>query len=135
MTLTYLWVALGGALGSVTRFWLNGVVSTRLGETFPWGTVVVNVCGSFIIGLLGALTLPENRLTAETRAFAIHFLMIGICGGFTTFSSFSLQTLNLVREREWLYAGGNVLLSVILCLVATWLGFLLGSALNLSKGQ
>ena len=135
--LTYLWIALGGALGSVARYALNGVVSARLdaGETFPLGTLVVNVAGSFVIGVLGAMTLPEGRLGAEARAFATQFLMVGICGGFTTFSSFSLQTLNLLRDREWLYAGGNVLLSVALCLVATWLGYLLGSTFNSMKGN
>ncbi|NOS70581.1 MAG: fluoride efflux transporter CrcB [Verrucomicrobia bacterium] len=133
--LTYLWIAIGGALGSVGRYWLNGVVSARFGETFPMGTLAVNVAGSFVIGVLGALTIPEGRLGTEARGFAIQFLMIGVCGGFTTFSSFSLQTLNLVREREWLYAGGNVLASVILCLVATWLGYLLGSAFNSMKGH
>jgi CrcB protein len=135
MTLAYLWVALGGALGSVARFWLNGIVSARAGETFPLGTLAVNVTGSFIIGVLGALTLPEGRLNSETRTLATQLLMVGVCGGFTTFSSFSLQTLTLVREREWLYAGGNVALSVILCLIATWLGYLLGAALNSTKGN
>jgi CrcB protein len=133
--LTYLWIAVGGALGSVARYALNGAVSVRLGETFPLGTLVVNVAGSFVIGVLGALTIPEARLSPEARAFATQFLMIGICGGFTTFSSFSLQTLNLLRDREWLYAGGNVMLSVLLCLLATWLGFMLGSALTSSKGH
>jgi CrcB protein len=132
---TYLWVALGGALGSVARYWLNGVVSTRFGETFPAGTLLINVVGSFIIGVFGALTIPEGRMSSETRAFTTQFVMIGMCGGFTTFSSFSLQTLNLVREREWLYAGGNVLASVILCLVATWLGYLLGTTVNSMKGN
>ncbi len=135
MNLAYLWVAIGGALGSVTRFWLNGLVAQRIGETFPWGTMAVNVAGSFVIGILAALTLPDGRLSSEARAFITPFLMIGVCGGFTTFSSFSLQTLNLVREREWLYAGGNVLLSVMLCLGATWLGYLLGAALSSTKGS
>ncbi|MSU59386.1 MAG: fluoride efflux transporter CrcB [Pedosphaera sp.] len=132
--LTYLWIAIGGALGSVSRYWLNGLVSQRF-DTFPAGTLVVNVAGSFIIGVLGALTLPEGRMSSEGRAFATQFVMIGICGGFTTFSSFSLQTLNLLRDREWLYAGGNVLLSVALCLIATWLGWLLGAALSSLKGN
>lgn len=135
MNLAYLWVALGGAVGSVARYWLNGVVSERYGATFPWGTMAVNVVGSFVIGVLGALTLPEGRMSSEARALTTQLLMIGICGGFTTFSSFSLQTLNLVRDREWLYAGGNILLSVILCLLATWLGYLLGAALNPTKGH
>lgn len=130
--LAYLWIAVGGALGSVGRYWLNGVVSQRF-ETFPAGTLVVNVIGSFLIGVLGALVAPEGRLSSNGRAFTTQFLMIGLCGGYTTFSSFSLQTLNLLREREWLYASGNVLLSVTLCLVATWLGFLLGSVLNSTK--
>jgi CrcB protein len=135
MTLSYIWVALGGALGSVTRFWLNGVVSQRYGETFPWGTMAVNVSGSLVIGILAALVLPEGRMSSEARTFTIQFLMIGVCGGFTTFSSFSLHTLNLIREREWLYAGGNILLSVILCLAATWIGYLLGAALTASRGN
>lgn len=135
MTLAYIWVALGGALGSIARFWLNGVVSDRYGATFPWGTMTVNVIGSFIIGVLGALTLPEGRMSTEARTVTTQLFMIGICGGFTTFSSFSLQTLTLVRDREWLYAGGNVLLSVVLCLIATWLGYLLGSTINPTRGN
>ena len=133
--LAYLWIAIGGALGSVARFWCNGLVSEKLGATFPWGTLVVNVVGSFIIGVIGAAAAPEGRLNPQSRAFATQFFMIGICGGYTTFSSFSLQTLNLLREREWLYAGGNVLLSVVLCLIAVWLGWLLGSTLNSMKGH
>ena len=137
MAVSYLWIAIGGALGSVARYALYGVVSAKLGTSasFPLGTLVVNVAGSFVIGMLGALTLPEGRMSSEARAFVTQFLMIGICGGFTTFSSFSLQTLSLLREREWLYAGGNVLLSVALCLLATWLGFILGSALTSTKGH
>jgi fluoride exporter len=133
--IAYLWVALGGALGSVGRFWLNGIVSSRFGETFPWGTMLINVSGSFIIGVIGALVVPEGRMDSSSRAFATQFLMIGICGGFTTFSSFSLQTLNLFRDREWLYAGGNVILSVVLCLAAVWLGWMLGSMVNSMKGN
>jgi len=132
--LSYLWIAIGGALGSVSRYWLNGIVSTRF-ETFPMGTLSVNVMGSFIIGVFAALTLPEGRMNSEGRAFATQFVMLGVCGGFTTFSSFSLQTLNLLHDREWLYAGGNVLLSVVVCLVATWLGYLLGAALTSMKGN
>src|SRR5690242_4299482 len=100
--LAYLWIGIGGALGSVGRFWLNGLVSARFGETFPMGTMVINVLGSFIIGVFAALTIPEGRMSSDGRAFTTQFVMIGICGGFTTFSSFSLQTLNLLRDREWL---------------------------------
>jgi fluoride exporter len=133
--LAYLWVALGGALGSVGRFWLSGLVAARFGETFPLGTLVINVTGSFVIGILAALVIPEGRLDPQSRAFTVQFLMIGICGGYTTFSSFSLQTLNLMRAREWLYAGGNVILSVVLCMIAVWLGYLLGSAFSSMKGN
>jgi CrcB protein len=133
MNLAYLWVALGGALGSVSRYWINGLVSDKFGATFPWGTLVINVGGSFIIGVIGAIASPEGRLDSPTRQFATQFLMIGICGGYTTFSSFSLQTLNLVRDREWLYAGGNIVLSVVFCLLAVWLGWMLGSVFNSTK--
>jgi fluoride exporter len=131
--LAYLWVAIGGALGSVGRFWLNGIISAKFGETFPWGTLVINVTGSFVIGIVAALAIPEGRLDSQSRAFATQFLMIGICGGYTTFSSFSLQTLNLMRDREWLYAGGNIILSVVFCMIAVWLGYLLGSIFNSTK--
>jgi CrcB protein len=133
--IAYLLVALGGALGSVSRFWLSDVVAARYGETFPWGTLVINVSGSFVIGAIGAFTLSEGRLDPQSRRFVTQFLMIGICGGYTTFSSFSWQTLNLLRDREWLYAGGNVLLSVALCMIAVWLGYLAGSLFGSMKGN
>ena len=133
--MAYLWVALGGAIGSVGRFWLSGLVANRFGETFPWGTLVINVTGSFVIGIIGALASPEGRMDSQSRAFATQFLMIGICGGYTTFSSFSWQTLRLVQDREWLYAGGNVVLSVVLCMIAVWLGYALGSVFSSMKGN
>lgn len=105
----YLWVALGGAVGSVARFWLSGVIARHFGETFPLGTLLVNVSGSFIIGLFATLCGPEGRWLAPPSLRI--FFMIGVLGGYTTFSSFSLQTLNLVREGEWLSAGLNALLS------------------------
>ena len=128
----YLLVGLGGALGSMARFWLSGVVASRVGETFPWGTLVINVAGSFVIGFFSTLTGPEGRVFAssETR----QFVMIGLCGGFTTFSAFSLQTLNLAREGQWLQAGGNVAGSVVACLVAVWLGHLAAASINQLKG-
>jgi CrcB protein len=116
----YLWVALGGALGSVGRFWLNNVVTARAGDGFPWGTLLINVLGSFAIGFFA--TLPATSDTAK------RFLMAGVCGGFTTFSAFSLQTLELTQRGDWLRAGGNILGSVALCLVAVWLGWMLGTA-------
>lgn len=133
--MSYLWVAIGGALGSIGRYWLSGLVASRIGHTFPWGTLAVNVSGSFVIGVLGALTIPEGRMNSEARTLTTQLLMIGICGGYTTFSSFSLQTLYLLRDGEWLYAAGNTLLSVALCLAAVWLGYLLGSAFTSMKGH
>jgi len=129
--LEYLWVGIGGAVGSMLRYWLGGLVGhTRLGEIFPLGTMVINVTGSFVIGILGAITQPEARFNPHWRALATQLLIVGLCGGYTTFSSFSLQTLNLVRDGEWLYAGLNVILSVVLCLVAVWIGFALGEIYN-----
>jgi CrcB protein len=135
--LAYLWVAIGGALGSMARYGIGGFVSDKFGQTqtFPWGTLVVNVSGSFVIGILGALTASEGRLNPQSRVLATQLLITGVCGGYTTFSSFSLQTLYLIRDREWLYAGGNILLSVILCMIAVWLGYLLGSTFNSLKGN
>jgi CrcB protein len=131
--LAYLWVAIGGALGSVARFGLNGLISARFGETFPWGTLTINVTGSFLIGVFAAFSDADGRVLASPGVR--QFLMIGVCGGYTTFSSFSLQTLRLVQDREWLYAGGNILLSVALCLVAVWLGYALGATFNSMKGN
>lgn len=128
--LSYLWVSLGGAIGTAARFWLSGVVADRFGPTFPYGTLAVNVSGSFIIGVLAAMADPSGRwfLAPSMR----EFLMIGVCGGYTTFSSFSLQTLTLAQDGEWLRAGANVIGSFALCLVAVWLGYYLVAMFNRS---
>jgi fluoride exporter len=126
--LAYLWVAIGGALGSVTRFWLSGLIAERYAHSFPWNTLFINVSGSLVIGFFAALTEPDGRWMAP--AGVRQLVMVGLCGGYTTFSSFSLQTLSLLRDREWLYAAGNAILSVVLCLVAVWLGYLCGAAFN-----
>ena len=127
----YLWVALGSALGGAARFFCTGVAARLFGETFPWGPLFVNVLGSFIIGFFATLTGPDGRMFAGTTTR--QFVMTGILGGFTTFSSFSLQTLNLANDGEWLQAGGNVVGSVVLCLVAVWLGHLLALSFNAMK--
>jgi CrcB protein len=126
--LTYALVALGSAIGGTLRYWLAGVISADGAGTFPWGTLVVNVTGSVAIGLFATLTASDGRLyvPSEWRTF----FMVGICGSYTTFSSFSLQTLALVQDGEWLAAGLNVLGSVALCLIAVWLGHLAAMALN-----
>lgn len=128
----YLWIALGSALGGVGRFALSGVIANHWGATFPWGTLVVNVTGSFVIGFVNTLTGPEGRVFASGTSR--QFVMTGICGGYTTFSSFSLQTLNLAHDGEWLRAGGNVVFSVVCCLVAVWLGHVAALYLNRLKG-
>jgi CrcB protein len=118
------WIALGSALGGAGRYWCSGLVARRLGETFPWGTLIVNILGSFVVGFADALLAgtPARQL-----------VMSGLCGGFTTFSSFSLQTLNLVRDGEWARAGANVGASVVTCLISVWLGHIAGVALNHGK--
>lgn len=118
--LSYFFVMLGGALGTGARFWASGVIARRFGEFFPLGTLTVNVTGSFIIGFFGTLTEPEGALLVAP-GFR-QFFMIGVCGGYTTFSSFSLQTLDLAQDGDWLKAGLNAVLSFVCCLVAVWLG-------------
>ena len=123
----YLLVAAGSALGGMARFWMSGFVHRFAGMAFPWGTLSINVLGGLVIGFFAAMIQPEGGPWAG-RAEIRPFFMIGICGGFTTFSSFSLETLNMVRagnpSRAVLYA----VASVVLCLVSVWLGFLTGSS-------
>src|SRR5271155_2328350 len=124
----YFWIMLGGAIGTGARYWCSGFVARWIGETFPWGTLMVNVSGSFIIGFFATIAGPDGRLFVGSTAR--QFVMVGICGGYTTFSSFSLQTLNLVNDSEWLSAGGYIGASVTLCLVAVWAGHAFAVALN-----
>jgi CrcB protein len=117
----YLVIALGGALGSMLRFAIGGVIDASVQKTlFPWGTIVVNITGCFIIGFIATLSAPEGRVLLSPLMRA--FITIGILGGYTTFSSFTLQTLTLAQDKQWAGAAANVLLSVVLCLVGVWLG-------------
>ena len=129
---TYLWVAIGGALGSMARFACSGLIAGWFGETFPWGTLVINVLGSFVIGFFATLTGPDGRylVPGDIR----QFVMVGICGGYTTFSSFSLQTLNLVQDGQMARAGLNIVGSVVLCLLAVWVGYIVAGSINAVKG-
>ena len=129
--LSYLWIAIGSALGGMSRYWISGLVGQRFGETFPWGTVVVNVTGSFVIGFYAAWTGPDGRIIVGPRQR--HFVMTGICGGYTTFSAFSLQTLDLLRSGAGGRAALNVALSVVLCVGAVAAGHLAAAALNADK--
>jgi CrcB protein len=124
----YFWIAVGSGLGGAARYWCSGLAARLIGETFPWGTLIVNVVGSFIIGIVFTLTGPDGRLFIS--ATARQFIMTGLCGGYTTFSSFSLQTLNLIENGQFLYAGANIIGSVVLCLLAVWLGHIAAVALN-----
>lgn len=127
----YLLVGLGGALGSMARFGLSELFAGPLGETFPWGTLFVNVSGSFVIGFVSTIASESGRpLNLDTRKF----LMSGVLGGYTTFSAFSLQTMHLAHSGEWLRAGGNIAGSVVACLVAVWLGHLLAAYCNTQRG-
>ena len=131
--MSYLWIFIGGGLGSIARYAVSSLVAKWWGETFPWGTILINITGSMLIGFFVALTATEGRVMVSPTFR--EFFTFGICGGYTTFSSFSLQTLNLARAGEWLKAGGNVLVSVVCCLVAVWLGYYIATHLNRMKGS
>jgi CrcB protein len=126
--LNYLLVGVGSAIGGIARYWASGLIANRYGLSFPWGTLFVNVSGSFLIGFFATLTAPEGRWLVGPSGR--NFFMTGICGGYTTFSSFSLQTLTLAQEEEWLYVCGNAGMSVVFCLMAVWLGHALAELLK-----
>ncbi len=115
-------IAGGGAVGALLRFWVSTWVYARLGRDFPWGTLVVNVAGSLLMGLLYILLIERLSLPPVWRAA----LLVGLLGAFTTFSTFSLETLNLIEDGALFKALMNVLLSVVMCLLGAWLGILFG---------
>ena len=119
--MAYLWVAIGGALGSVARYACSSFFVRWLGAGFPYGTLFVNVVGSYAIGVLATIAIAGGRALTATDLRA--FLIVGILGGFTTFSAFSLETFTLARGGNLGGAAANVLLSLVLCLVAVWLGY------------
>jgi CrcB protein len=123
--MAYLWVALGSACGGAARYWCSAAIAARTSATLPWGTIAVNIIGSLIIGIVYGLLEPTSRwqIATTTREFVNQFFMVGVLGGFTTFSSFSLQSLALMRSGEWAQAGVNVGVSVVLCLLAVSAGF------------
>ena len=108
--------------------WCTEIAARWFGLAFPWGTLFINVLGSFIVGIFFTLTGPDGRFDASLNAKA--FVMVGICGGYTTFSAFSLQTLALMHDGAWLRAGAYILASVVLCLVAVWVGHAIAQLVN-----
>lgn len=126
-----LMVMLGGALGSLARYGLSALASP-ISRNLPWGTILINVSGSFLIGLFGTLTLASGRFPVSENLRLL--VMIGLCGGFTTFSSFSLQTLDLLRAGAMTRAALNIALSVVLCVAAVAIGHMIASRLNGGAG-
>jgi CrcB protein len=128
----YLAVGLGSGIGAVARYLCSLGLIAMLGDGFPWGTLAVNIVGSFIIGLYATLTEPDGRIFA--RATTRQFVLAGFCGGFTTFSIFSLETLRLAEAGNLTLASVNVATSVVLWLAAVGAGFRLAQRLNRLKG-
>jgi CrcB protein len=125
---SYFWIAIGSALGGMARQYC-GVLALRLLPTnLPWGTIIINIVGSFVIGAFATLTESTGRFPMSL--VARQFVMVGICGGYTTFSSFSLQTLMLARDGQLVMAGLNIALSVVLCLIAVAAGHALATAVS-----
>jgi fluoride exporter len=124
----YLWVAIGGAIGSVARFWLGNVAAAALGPAFPWGTLMINVLGSFVISFFSGLTGMGHRFALPNDARIL--VTVGVCGGFTTFSSFSLQTVELARSGQAGRAAFYVAASMVICLAACAFGVWAASAIN-----
>jgi CrcB protein len=120
-------VMLGGAVGTLARY-LISLAALPVSQSLPWGTIVINILGSFIIGLFGTLTLTHGRYPVSDNVRL--FVMIGICGGFTTFSSFSLQTLDLLRNGAMVRAAINVVASVVLCVTAVAIGHFIATGFN-----
>ncbi len=126
--IAYLWIAFGSALGGVARYACQGWGARFISDTFPWGTMIVNIIGCSIIGFFATFTGPDGRVIVGPPMR--QFVMVGILGGYTTFSSFSLETLNLARDGQWAQAAGYVLGSLVFCLLGVWLGHIGAVALN-----
>lgn len=119
---SYMLVFLGGGIGAAARYWLSGLIHERLGSGFPYGTLVVNIVGCFIIGLVMG-SMQERFLSHPSLRL---FLTIGILGGFTTFSSFSYETIAMLKDGEIAFASLNISASVLCCISGTWIGLIVG---------
>lgn len=125
---TYLAVMAGGAAGVGLRMLLSNWIANLFGQAFPWGTLAVNVSGCLVIGWFVGITGPDGMVL--TSPLTRQVVTIGILGGFTTYSSFSLQTINLLAEGEVLFALGNIVLTLLLCLAGTWAGLAVAGAMQ-----
>jgi fluoride exporter len=121
-------IAAGGALGSLARWWVSLAVTQALGPAFPWGTLLANVSGCLLIGFVAGWAGPQGRLLES--GVARSFVMVGFCGGYTTFSAFGLQTVEMLQAGDVARAGANVAASLVLCVFATWLGYAVAAALS-----
>jgi CrcB protein len=122
----YLMVGIGGALGSILRFWVGGYVSNRLGVRFPYGTFIINCTGSFLIGFVFTLLAERTHWSPNWR----YLIPIGFIGGYTTFSTFELETFRNFQDGEILIAGLNVALSVVIGFASVWLGVIAGRTIS-----
>jgi CrcB protein len=129
---TCLYVMVGGALGTLARYVIS-LWALPISAGLPWGTIIINILGSLIIGFFGTLTLAHGRYPVSENLRLL--VMIGVCGGFTTFSSFSLQTLDLIRGGAMMRAGANIVASVALCVAAVALGHFLAAQFNYHAAQ
>lgn len=125
---SYVAVALGSIVGGVARYLASVLFASQFGSSFPWATLFVNIVGSFIIGFYATLTGPDGRLFVSPRQR--QFVMVGICGGYTTFSAFSLETLRLVQSGDIRAASVNLLVSIVGWMTAVWLGHALAARFN-----
>ena len=124
----YVMIGAGAALGGMLRYACSGLLVRIAGETFPWGTLAVNVVGSAVLGFVATLTAPEGRLLVPVSTRLM--VTVGLCGGFTTFSTFSMETMALALDRQYLRAGLNVGGTVLACLIGVWCGYAVASTLN-----
>lgn len=124
----YLWVGVGSALGGIARYGAGLAIAASLGDAFPWATILINVSGSMLIGFFATLTGPDGRVYVPTPGR--QFVMAGFCGGYTTFSSFALQTLTLAQDGHPLRAAANIAASLALCFTGVWVGHAAATALN-----
>ncbi len=122
----YWMVGIGGFLGAIARFWLGGLISNRLGARFPYGTFVINISGSYLIGLIVTVLAERSHWSANWR----YLIPIGFIGAYTTFSTFELETFLSLRDGEFLFASLNVLLSVVVGFIAVWLGVITGRSIG-----